>query len=191
VTVIGIAFALAVFPALSAAHAEGDRHRFVGLLRSNLISIVGLTTLAAIVLAVGGELLIGVLLGGGAMTDADARRTALVLAAFAIAIPFESATHLLSRAIFATRHTLLQVLASLTSLGITVLVTLALLPGAGVLAIPLGFAVGQAVKVVLLLLALRVRMRTLGPRPPAAVSREGSSSGPPRRGQDPSPLARP
>jgi putative peptidoglycan lipid II flippase len=162
VIVIGAAYALAVFPALSTAHAEGDRPRFLRLLRTNLVSVVALTTFAAALLAGGGELLIRVLLGGGAMTDTDVQRTALVLAAFAIAIPFESATHLLSRAIFATRHTLLQVLASLAGLAINVVATVALLPAIEILAIPIGFAVGQAVKVVLLVVALQVRLKSFG-----------------------------
>ncbi len=165
VTVIGIAFALAVFPALSTAYAEGDRPRFARLMGTNLVSIVALTSAAAVVLAIGGELLIGVLLGGGAMSDADIGRTARVLAVFAIAIPFESATHLFSRAIFATRHTLLQVVASLIGLGVNVAVTLALLPSADVLAIPLGFAVGQVVKLGLLALALRIRMWSFASAP--------------------------
>ena len=162
VIVIGAAYALAVFPALSTAHAEGDRPRFLRLLRTNLVSVVALTTFAAALLAGGGELLIRVLLGGGAMTDTDVQRTALVLAAFAIAIPFESATHLLSRAIFATRHTLLQVLASLAGLAINVVATVALLPAIEILAIPIGFAVGQAVKVVLLVVALQIRLKSFG-----------------------------
>jgi putative peptidoglycan lipid II flippase len=159
VTVLGIAFALAAFPALSTAHARGNRSDFLRLLGTNLATIVVLTTGAALVLAVAGELVIGVFLGGGAMTSADVARTAAVLAAFTISIPFESVTHLLSRAIFATRHTLLQVLASLTSLAITVAATLLLVPGAGLLAVPFGFAIGQAAKVLLLSVALAVRLR--------------------------------
>ena len=76
-------------------------------------------------------------------------------------MPFESLTHLLSRAIYATRHTLLQVLASLAGFGITVAATLLLLDGAGVVAIPLGFTIGQASKVMLLALALVIQLRAL------------------------------
>ena len=78
----------------------------------------------------------------------------------AFSVPFESVSHLLSRAIYATRHTLLQVVASLGGLGVTVLATLALLPGLGIIAIPLGYGIGQAVKVVLLGMALAIRMRS-------------------------------
>jgi peptidoglycan biosynthesis protein MviN/MurJ (putative lipid II flippase) len=99
------------------------------------------------------------LLGGGAFDEGDVALTATVLAAFALSVPFESLTHLLSRAIYATRHTLLQVLASLAALGITVAATMALLPALGIVAIPIGFSIGMAGKVLLLGLALAVRLR--------------------------------
>ncbi|MFN2418700.1 MAG: lipid II flippase MurJ [Candidatus Limnocylindria bacterium] len=159
VSLIGVAFSLAVFPALSMAHAVDDRRGFLRLLRSNLVSIALLTTVAALVLAAVGELAIRVLLGGGAFDAEDVTLTSAVLAAFAISIPFESLTHLLSRAIYATRNTLLQVLASLAGLGITVLSTQLLVGELSVVAIPIGFAIGQAGKVVLLALAVTIRMR--------------------------------
>jgi putative peptidoglycan lipid II flippase len=171
VSLIGVAFALAVFPALSTAHATGDRRRFMRLIGTNLASIALITTAAAIAMFLVGEVAIRVLLGGGAFDDEDVALTATVLAAFALSVPFESLTHLLSRAIYATRHTLLQVLASLVALGITVVATVALLPALGILAIPVGFAIGMAGKVALLGLALAVRLRAFG------WATSGSSSG--------------
>jgi len=159
VSLIGVAFALAVFPSLSTAHAEGDRPSFLRLLRTNLVSITVLTVVAAIGLAVVGGLAIRVLLGGGSFDAEDVAITSSVLAAFAISVPFESLAHLLSRAIYATRHTLLQVLASLAGLGITVLATQLLLGELAIVAIPIGFAIGQAAKVGLLGLALAIRLR--------------------------------
>lgn len=161
VSVIGVAFALAAFPALSTQHAEGDRRGFLRVLGTNLVSITLFTTLAAVALVVVGELAIREFLGGGAFDAEDVARTSLVLGAFAVSIPFESLTHLLSRAIYATRHTLLQVLASLAALGITIVAVLALLPSLEIVAIPVGFAIGQAAKVALLALALAVRLRRL------------------------------
>ena len=163
VSLIGVAFALAVFPALSKAHAAGDRGAFLRLLSTNLVSITVLTTAAAVVLVAVGELAIRVLLGGGAFDAEDVVLTSAVLAAFAISIPFESLTHLLSRAIYATHHTLLQVLASLAGVGITVGATQLLLAELGIVAIPVGFAFGQVGKVVLLALALAVRLRRWTP----------------------------
>ena len=159
VSLIGVAFALAAFPALSTAHATGDRRAFLRLLGSQAVTIGVITTLGAVALVLVAELAIRVLLGGGAFGEDDITRTAAVLGAFALSIPFESLSHLLSRAIYATRHTLLQVLASLAGLVITVVATLALLPATGIVAIPLGFAIGQAAKAGLLGLALAVRLR--------------------------------
>ena len=51
--------------------------------------------------------------------------------------------HLLSRAIYATHHTILQVVASLVGFAVTVVATLALVPTLDVLAIPAGYALGQ------------------------------------------------
>jgi putative peptidoglycan lipid II flippase len=161
VSLVGVAFALAVFPALSTAFATGDRRGFLRLLWTNLASITVVTVAAAIGLIVVGELAIRVLLGGGAFDDRDVALVATTLAAFALSVPFESISHLLSRAIYATRHTILQVLASLAGLGITVGATLLLVDGAGIVAIPLGFTIGQAGKTALLALALAIRLRTV------------------------------
>lgn len=158
VSLVGVAFAIAAFPALSAAHADGDRRGFLRLFGTNLAYIVGLTLMAAVVMVAVGELAIGILLGGGRFGPDEVRRTAAVLGIFALSVPFESVAHLLSRAIFATRHTLMQALGSIAGLFITVAATLALLPAMDLLALPLGFAIGQAAKVALLGLALLVRL---------------------------------
>ena len=159
VSLIGIAFSLAAFPALAAAYAAGDRRRFTGELATNLITITALTTGAAVALFALSGIVIQLFLGGGAFDADDVALTSLVLAVFAISVPFESLTHLLSRAIYATRNTLLQVAASLAGFALTVGATAVLAPRIGVTAIPLGFAIGMAGKVLLLVIALAARMR--------------------------------
>jgi putative peptidoglycan lipid II flippase len=163
VSLVGVAFAIAVFPALSGAYARGDRRAYLRLFGTNAVSIVGLTVFAALGMVVLGEMGIGILLGGGEFGPDDVARTAAVLGAFALSVPFESVAHLLSRAIFATRQTVLQALASIAGLVITMAATLVLLPGFGILALPLGFAIGQAAKVVLLAITLALRIRTFPP----------------------------
>ena len=165
VSLVGVAFALAVFPALSTAFATGDRSGFLRLLWTNLASITVVTVAAAIGLVVVGELAVGILLGGGAFDDRDVALVATTLAAFALSVPFESISHLLSRAIYATRHTILQVLASLAGLAITIGATLLLVDGSGIVAIPLGFAIGQAGKTALLGVALAIRLRVVRASP--------------------------
>jgi putative peptidoglycan lipid II flippase len=165
VSLIGVAFSLAVFPSLAAAYTAGDRRTFGRLVRSNTLSIGVLTIAAAIGLVVVGELAIDVLLGGGRFDAEDVQRTALVLAVFAISVPFESLGHLFSRAIYATRHTRLQVVASLIGFAVTVAVTLLTVDALEVVAIPLGFSLGSAVRLALLVVVLIPRIR----RMPAAV----------------------
>ncbi len=160
VTFIGAAFAVAAFPPLSDAYADGDRPAFLRLLGRNLLSIAGLSVAAAIVMVVVGEVAIGILLGGGAFGPDAVAATASVLSAFALSVPFESVSHLLSRAIFATRHTLFQALASIAGFAITVAATLALVHALALLALPIGFAIGQAAKTAFLAVVLAARLRS-------------------------------
>ncbi len=166
VSLIGVAFSLAVFPTLSAAAAAGDRSTFSRVLRNNLTVITGLTILAAIGLALVGGLAIEVLLGGGAFDAEDVARTTSILAVFAISVPFDALAHPLARACYATRNTLWPVAGSLLSLGVIVVATSALVPALGLLAIPAGFALGAAAKVALLAIAIVPRIRGLRPAPP-------------------------
>jgi putative peptidoglycan lipid II flippase len=159
VSFVGAAFAVAAFPPLSEAYVDRDRPGFLRILGRNLVSIGVLTVAAAIVMVVVGELAIGILLGGGAFGPDDVSRTAMVLSAFALSVPFESVSHLLSRAIFATRHTLFQALASIAGFAITVVATLALVPVLDLLGLPIGFAIGQAAKTALLAVVLAARLR--------------------------------
>jgi len=93
-----------------------------------------------------------------------------VLSVFALSVPLESLTHLLSRAIYATRHTLLQVAASVTGFATTIAVTVILAPQLEVVAIPAGFSAGMAVRVALLALVLAWRLRVFRPEPLAEPS---------------------
>jgi putative peptidoglycan lipid II flippase len=164
VSLIGVAFSLAVFPTLSAAWAAGDRARFRTILLTNLLVITVLTVAAAIVLALFGPTIIEVLLGGGAFDAEDVETTALVLTVFAISVPLEALTYPLSRGLYATHNTLLQVGASVAGLAAIVVSCLALAPAVGLVAIPLSFAVGSGTKVVLLAVALGWRYARAQPR---------------------------
>ncbi len=174
VSIIGAQFAVAAFPGLSAAASAGDRPRFVRTVLTSALTIGALTTAAALGLVVVGRLAIGLFLGGGAFDDAAIDRTATVLEVFAISIPLESLTHLFARAIYATRNTVLAVLASLAGFGVTVAAAFALAPAVGVVAVPLAFTAGMAVKLGLLVVALVPRVRGLrAEADPAALLGEG------------------
>jgi putative peptidoglycan lipid II flippase len=168
VSLIGVSFSLAVFPTLSAAFAAGDRGEFRTTLVRNVATIGALTTIAAVALFILGEFGIRLLLGGGRFSDDDIARTSLVLAAFSLSVPFDSLSYPLSRALYATRNTLLQVAASFVGFGTIVVAALVLVPGLGIVAIPLAYALGSAIKVVVLTGFLIPRVRRIGGQESAA-----------------------
>jgi putative peptidoglycan lipid II flippase len=161
VSLIGIAFSIAAFPTLSIAAADGDRRRFVGLVRRDAMTIGALSVVAAAGLWFSGGFLIRTFLVGGAFTESDAATTTRALEVFAISIPFESLFYLFSRAIYATHNTLLAVLSDLGGFFVTVALAFALSGALGIVAIPLAFTVGTALKVVFLGLALVPRVQTI------------------------------
>lgn len=161
VSLIGIAFSLAVFPTLSAAYADRDGSTFRAVLGRNIVTIGALTTLAAIALFVGSEILVRVLLGGGQFGAEDVATTSAIVAAFAISVPFDALAYPLSRGLYATHDTIRQVAASFAGFGTVLVASSALAPTLGLLAIPLGYAIGMAVKDVLLAMFLLRRIRWL------------------------------
>jgi peptidoglycan biosynthesis protein MviN/MurJ (putative lipid II flippase) len=160
VSLIGVSIALAAFPGLSTAWAAGDRSGFAREVRRHGLTIGVTSTIAALALAVVGPIAIEVLLGGGKFDAQAVTVTAGVLAAFALSVPFDALGHLVARGLYATHNTLLPVAAAFAGFGVTVVTTLALVDAVGVLAIPLGFAAGTAVRTVLQGLALARRIRS-------------------------------
>ncbi|HSS36714.1 MAG TPA: murein biosynthesis integral membrane protein MurJ, partial [Patescibacteria group bacterium] len=121
VSLIGASFAIAAFPVMSTAAATGDRRGFSRVFGINLGLIAVLTTGAAIGLFVVGGTAIRVLLGGGAFEEDDIVRTTSVLAIFALAVPLESLSHLLARAIYATHNTIMPTIASVAGFVVIVI----------------------------------------------------------------------
>jgi len=70
-----------------------------------VLTIGGLTALAAVLLALLAEPLVARLLGGGRFDEEAVSLTAGLLVAFAITIPIDSLSYPLSRALYATHNT--------------------------------------------------------------------------------------
>jgi putative peptidoglycan lipid II flippase len=161
VSLIGIAFSLAVFPTLSAAYADRDLPTFRAVIGQNLVTIGGLTTLAAIVLFVASGPLVRGLLGGGRFGPEAIAQTVPIVAAFAVSVPFDALAYPLSRGLYATHDTLRQVIASFVGFAVVIAASGGLASSIGLVAIPVGYAIGVAVKDILLAAFLARRMRTL------------------------------
>lgn len=162
VSLLGIAMATAVFPALTEA-ALVSRQRVRALLQRTAGLILAVSGAAALVLFLIRRPLVQVLLGGGEFGSDAVARTALVLGVFCLAIPTESVSHLLARAFYATQHTVIPVVLSVVSLLVASGVGYMLLPRLGIVALPLGFFAGSFLKVVgLYVLFLRRLTRQSG-----------------------------
>ncbi len=160
-SVVGLSFALAAFPALSAAAAVGDRRTFKRIFRTNLLTIGLFSILAAATLA----LLAGVIAGlfrGGAFDDTDVSRMSMVLIILAISVPFECLVELYARAIFATHNTLQPTLAVAVGFVVGVITTTMLSGPLGLAALPLGYVAFRAVHLAALAIFLKPRMERMG-----------------------------
>ena len=159
--VVGVAFALAAFPALSAAAAAGDRSGFRRIFRTNFLTILFFSVLATAALAILSPFIAG-LFKGGAFDDTDAARLTLVLAILAFSVPFESLVELLARSIMATHNTLEPTISVLAGFVAGIIATTSLSGSLGLAALPIGYVTFQAVRVVVLGLFLRPRMNRIG-----------------------------
>lgn len=157
VSLLGIAMATAVFPALSEA-ALASKIQLLALVRRTAVLIMAVSALAAVVLFVIRYPLIQLLLGGGKFDDDAVARTALVLGVFCLSIPTESVSHLLARAFYATQHTLTPVLLGVLNLGIAGGLAFLLMDEMGIVALPLAYFMGSLLKTGGLYFLLQRRM---------------------------------
>jgi len=161
-SVIGLAFATAAFPALSAAAAAGDKRGFRRIFFTNAASIGGLAMAAGLGLAVMSHFVISLFMRSGAYDETDVARTSMVLAILAFSIPIESLVELVARAIYATQNTTRPMLAAIAFFIAGVATTVVLQSPLGLAAIPIAYTVGRAVQLGMLVLLLQPRMARIG-----------------------------
>jgi len=162
VSLIGMSFAIAAFPAMSAAYAAGDRRGFARVFGINFATIGILSIGAALGLLIVGGFVIRTVLGGGQFDAEDVSRTTLVLAVFTVSIPLESLTNLMARALYATHNTLLPTVAAVAGFTATIVSAQVLSHTMGLAAIPAAYSVGMGTRVLLLALALFPRITRIG-----------------------------
>lgn len=161
-SMVGLAFATAAFPALSAAVSAGDKRAFKRVFNTNLLGIGVLSTGIGLGLFVLGGFLISFLLSGGAYDSTDVSQTTMVLAILAISIPFESLVELFARGLFATHNTLDVMLAAWSGFVVGILTTWALSSPIGLAAIPVGYTACRVAQLGVLAVSLRPRIARIG-----------------------------
>jgi putative peptidoglycan lipid II flippase len=161
-SMVGLAFATAAFPALSAAVAAGDKRAFKRTFTTNLVTIGFFSTCIGIGLLIFGGLAIGFLLSGGAFDATDVSQTTMILAILAISVPFESLVELYARGLFATHNTVEPMLAAWAGFVVGVSATWILSSSLGLAAIPIGYTACRAAQLALLVILLRPRVARIG-----------------------------
>lgn len=169
VSLIGITFATTAFPVMAKAISDRSQEEFKRTLKNSFWLILGGSTLAALITFIIREPLIRLVLGGGNFTEEAIIRTATTLGVFTLAMPTESLVHLLARAFYATKNTVIPVVMSLIGLAIAIGGGYFLSASLDVLAIPLAFFAGSFTELILLSILLPIRLKKLSfvPPPPA------------------------
>jgi putative peptidoglycan lipid II flippase len=150
VSLIGIAIALASFSQLSHFAAHKDFISFKTLVKKESLRIVGITSVAALILAVISQPLVDILLGGGQFTGSSVMATALLIKVYAISVPLESLMHLLTRAHYALLNTLRPSVIHIIAICCAMGMSYVLLPYVGLYALPIGFSLGFALQIIFL-----------------------------------------
>ena len=145
VSILGIAMATAVFPALTEA-ALSSRTELKRLFNKTTNTIFLASLAAALFVFIIRRPLVAILLGGGAFNSEAVTRTALTLGFFCLSIPTESLSHLFARAFYATKNTTIPVIFSVISLVVAGSSAYLLQSKLGIVGIPLGFFLGSLIK---------------------------------------------
>ena len=169
VSLIGITFSTTAFPIMAKAVSDHSKEEFKKTLKNSFWLILGGSTLAAVVVFLIREPLIRIVLGGGAFSEEAIVKTATTLGFFTLAMPTESLVHLLARAFYATKNTVIPVVMSIIGLAIAVGGGYLLAPRLDILAIPIAFALASLVELIFLLVLLPSRLKKIPSTPPPVI----------------------
>ncbi len=173
-TVIGMSYGIAAFPALSQFHVKNEREKFLEHVLIASRHIIFWSFPITVLFIVLRAQIVRVVLGAGAFTWADTRLTAASLAIFSLAIAAQGLMFLLVRAFYAAGRTKIPLLinsfSSLIVVGgaflffwlfknfagtqnfLTGLLRIKDVPGAEILVLPLVFSLGTIINTFLLLI---------------------------------------
>lgn len=156
VSLVGISVALAAFSELSRLSAERKFEEFKKVIREKTIFVFGITTLAALCLALISKLIISILLGGGEFGEEAVKLTSSMLAVYCVSIPFESLMYLFAKAHYALKNTIRPSLIYAFSILAIIIASAILKNHIGIFSIPVSFGVGMCLQVIGLYLSLRL-----------------------------------
>lgn len=155
VSLFGIAFATAVFPYLSNAASDRNGEAYTHHVQKTIQRILFFTIPAAAGIMVMAKPLVELILSGGVFGEESIMLTSLILFFFGLSIPFESVSHILARAFYSLKNTLIPTTINIAGMAIIALITYFVAPIYGVQWFSIGFTLGFAFYMVVMIVFLR------------------------------------
>lgn len=159
--IIGIPFALAVFPVLSAAAAKNEQIEFVKNLSATLRQILFLIIPFSLILMLLRAQIVRTVYGSGAFDWNATINTADALALFALSLFAQALIPLLARAFYALSNTKTPFVIGVISELVCIIASLLLMKPLGVAGLALAFSIGSILNLTMLSVALRNILKTL------------------------------
>jgi putative peptidoglycan lipid II flippase len=157
----GISFAMAAFPALSAAFAKGDKKEYEAVFTSTFNKITFFILPFSVLLIILSRPLVNVVLSTGKFQSGSAEMTATALAIFSISLVAQSLSPLISRAFFARRDTMAPFIISISTVVINVLLSFFLIKRFGVVGLAAGFSASAILNFKVLFVVLKLKQKDL------------------------------
>lgn len=161
VGVIGVAFAIAAFPHLSDAAAEGDQAAMAQNVSQTTRSVLFLILPVTVVMLLLRAQIVRVVLGAGVFGWNETITTANMLAYFALSLFAQSLVPVYVRVFFANKNTVIPTLIAVFSALVNIACALLWTPRFGVTGIAMAFSLAAFVQCALLWLTMRVYVRSL------------------------------
>ncbi len=155
VNLFGASLATAAFPYLSNALGKNDQKEYCNQVQQTTERILFFSIPAAVGMLMLSRPLVDMILGGGAFTETSAQMTSLILVFFALSIPFESLSHIFSRAFYALQDTMTPTKSNIICMAIMAFFTFFIAPKYGIEWFSIGFTIGFVVYCAMMIFALR------------------------------------
>lgn len=159
VAIIGITFALTAFPVLSRIAAHNGKKEFAAEMIFTVKAILITTIPVAVLMYLLRRPIIAILLGGGMFDKAAIELTAATLGVFTLSIATESVNHLLARAFYALKNSVIPTLIALGGLVITLVSGYFFAKTMGIKGLALGFFLGSIFKILFHLVFLKTQTK--------------------------------
>ncbi|MEK7680948.1 MAG: murein biosynthesis integral membrane protein MurJ [Patescibacteria group bacterium] len=161
VGIIGISFALAVFPTLSTAAAQNDEGEFIHNLSATIRQILFLIIPLSIIMMLLRAQIVRIIFGTGQFDWQATINTADTLALFSLSLFAQALIPLFARAFYALSNTKTPFIIGVISELITIIFCLLLMKPLGVAGLALAFSIGSIINLIILAISLRDVTKTI------------------------------